>query len=162
MTHINYEKESISFIMGALLRRKKLTALALIEPFNVTLRQYVILSRLWHEGRQSLMELAKQLYADPPSLSRTILRLEKSGLIQRERDSVDRRIFTLQLSESGRQLIGRIKPILAEYEKQMMAGLSSEEILVVTAAMRKMIHNLEDIAEAQDARQRPKKSEKEQ
>ena len=153
MTHINYENESISFIMGALLRRKKLTALALIEPFNITLRQYVILSRLWHEGSQSLMALAKRLYADPPSLSRTILLLEKSNLIERERDAVDRRVFTLKLSPSGRELMQQIKPILAEYEKQMMAGISAEEISVVTTAMRKMIHNLENIAEAQDANQ---------
>jgi DNA-binding MarR family transcriptional regulator len=135
-------QESIGFLIGALLRRKRISFRALLEPFKVTPRQYAVLSRLWQEESLALTDLAKRLYADPSSLSRTLVLMEKSDLIKRQRDDEDRRVFRLTLSTRGRALKRRLRPLVQAHEEEMVKGLSPAEIDVVADAMRRMLENL--------------------
>ena len=139
---MSQRKKNIGFIIGSLLRRKKLAFISILEPFGITPRQYAVLFSLWEEGRQPLTELATRLYADASSLSRIVLLLEKSGLIQRRRDENDRRVFRLMLAPRGEVLMQQIWPLVEAHEARMLRGISKDEIERVAAAMQKMIANL--------------------
>jgi DNA-binding MarR family transcriptional regulator len=135
-------QESIGFLVGALFRRKGLAFRTLLAPFEVTRRQYAVLSRLWQEDGLALTELARRLYADPSSLCRTILLMEKAGLIRRQRDADDRRVFRLILSTRGRALKRRLRPLVQAHEQGTVRRLSPAEIETVAGALRKMLANL--------------------
>ena len=135
-------QESIGFLLGALLRRKGLAFRALLAPFQVTPRQYAVLSRLWQEDSLALTDLARRLYADPSSISRTLVLMEKSGLIERHRDDEDRRVFRLMLSTRGHALKRQLRPLVQAHEEETVLGISAAEIEVVANAMRRMLENL--------------------
>jgi DNA-binding MarR family transcriptional regulator len=139
---VDGDRESIGFLVGALLRRKRLAFRTLLAPFQVTPRQYAVLSRLWQQDCLTLTELARRLYADPSSLCRTIVLMERSGLVQRQRDQQDRRIFRIKLSKRGRALKRRLQRLVRTHEKETVRGLSPAEVKVVSGAMRKMLGNL--------------------
>jgi len=137
-------QESLGFLMGALLRRKRLSFRTLLAPFQVTPRQYAVLSRLWQENSLALTELARRMYADPSSLSRTLVLMEKSGLIKRHSDENDRRVFQLVLSKRGRALKRQLQSRVRAHEDKMVRGLSLAEVELVESAIRKMLCNLGD------------------
>ena len=143
-------QESIGFLIGALLRRKGLAFRALLAPYEVTPRQYAVLSSLWQTDCLALTDLANRLYADPSSLSRTLVLMEKSGLIQRRRDDEDRRVYRFMLAQRGRALGRRLRPLVQTHEAAAVRGLSAKEIEVTANAMRKMLENLSDAAAAGD------------
>jgi DNA-binding MarR family transcriptional regulator len=135
-------QETIGFLIGALLRRKRLAFGALLEPYHVTPRQFAVLSRLWQEDGLALTDLARRLYADPSSLSRTLVLMERAGLLRRQRDADDRRVFSLRLSPQGRRLKRRLRSRVQAHEAEMIQGLSPAEIELVAGAMRRMLENL--------------------
>jgi MarR family transcriptional regulator, organic hydroperoxide resistance regulator len=135
-------QESIGFLVGALLRRKGLAFRTLLAPYQITPRQYAVLSRLWQEDGLPLTELARRLYADPSSLCRTILLMEKAGLIRRQRDAADRRVFRLRLSKQGRALKRQLRPLVQAHDEDTVRRLSPAEITAVADVLRRMLVNL--------------------
>ena len=136
------DRESIGFLFGAVLRWRGLAFRAILGPYEVTPRQFSVLARLWEEDGLPLTDLAQRLYADPSSLCRTIVLMEKAGLVRRERDSSDRRIFRIMLSKKGKALKTRLLPRVRAHEQQAIQGLTPSELEVLTGALRKMLKNV--------------------
>ncbi|MBO1415122.1 MarR family winged helix-turn-helix transcriptional regulator [Streptomyces sp. FH025] len=59
-------------------------------------------------------------------------KLEKEGLITRERDDGDRRIIHLRLTERGVDLVDRLLAHYYAAEEELMATLDADEHLVLT------------------------------
>jgi DNA-binding MarR family transcriptional regulator len=136
------DRESIGFLFGAVVRRRGLAFRAILSPYEVTPRQFSVLARLWEEDGLPLTDLAQRLYADPSSLCRTIVLMEKSGLVSRERDPSDRRVFRIMLNEKGKALKLRLLPRVRAHEQQAIRGLTPSELGVLTGALRKMLKNV--------------------
>ena len=76
----------------------------LLENAGLTYSQYLIMLVLWHEGTQSVGELARRLKLSPAAVSPTLDRMDASGLLTRRRDDVDRRLVHVELTDHGREL----------------------------------------------------------
>ncbi|MFC1852339.1 MarR family winged helix-turn-helix transcriptional regulator [candidate division CSSED10-310 bacterium] len=133
--------ESIGFLLGALLRRKSLVFRALLLPYHLTPRRYAILSRLWEEDGLHLNELAHRLYVDSSSLCRTLSDMEKAGLLIRRRNSQDRRVFHLYLSERSRALEAVLLPHVKKHNERMLSGISEESVESLRQTIRQMLVN---------------------
>ncbi len=70
-------------------------------------------------------------------------RLEKDGLIVRERDGQDRRIVYSRLTERGLTLIDEVFDRHLENERRMLAGLSGDERRLLAALLARLEHSLE-------------------
>ena len=70
----------------------------------MTLAQRRALGRL-RDGRRSAGELAAWLGISAPSLTRTLTKLEKQGLITRTLDEADRRRIQVELTNAGRRAL---------------------------------------------------------
>ncbi|MGP1310046.1 MAG: MarR family winged helix-turn-helix transcriptional regulator [Phycisphaerales bacterium] len=73
-----------------------------------------------------------------PDVTRLLDRLEKSGLVVRERDSVDRRVVIAKVTRKGLDLIAKLDgPLLDAHERQLAhmtpAELASLNTLLVKA-----------------------------
>jgi DNA-binding MarR family transcriptional regulator len=76
--------------------------LALWRATGMTLSQRRVLGRL-RVGRRTAGELAGWLGISAPSLTRTLTKLEKQGLITRTLDEADRRRIQVELTNAGRR-----------------------------------------------------------
>lgn len=71
--------------------------------------------------------LSKMQRVSKNTMSALLSRLEKQGLIQRTLDEVDKRLFRIQLTPAGRELVKNTAPQRLKELNELANGLSSEE-----------------------------------
>jgi DNA-binding MarR family transcriptional regulator len=79
------------------------------EQLGITARQATFLWLVKRSPGLSLVELAAEEGISPPAMSGHVDRLEKAGLLARERSADDRRRVGLRLTEEGERLMRRIR-----------------------------------------------------
>jgi len=89
---------------------------ALLAPFGITLQQYNVLRILRGSRPDSLptLEIAARMIEKSPGVTRLLDRLEKKGLVRRQRCSEDRRQVLCGITEKGLALLDTLeKPLQA-------------------------------------------------
>ena len=82
-----------------------------LADYQLTPPQFALLAFLWKQEGLSQVELSEKTEVDRTTLGGLIDRLEKSGLVERYPNPVDRRAHLIQLTVKGRSLeeeLGRI------------------------------------------------------
>jgi DNA-binding MarR family transcriptional regulator len=90
---------------------------------------YGIMSRIADSGPQRLSALAQAFGLDPSTITRQVQALESSGLLHRSRDPQDRRASLLELTDTGREVLGSTRDLRLQRLRDAMASWSSEEQL---------------------------------
>jgi DNA-binding MarR family transcriptional regulator len=105
-----------------------------LEPLGLTHPQYLVMLALWERSPRSLRELGDVLHLDPGTLSPLVKRLERAGLVTRERDARDERNLALTLTTAGRRLRRKAEKVPAAIVARL--GVPVEELerarLVIT------------------------------
>lgn len=76
----------------------------LLKDLGVTYPQYLVLLCLWEKKEMAVTELGKLLFLDTGTLTPLLKRLEKEGLVSRERSSEDERRVMITLTAEGKKL----------------------------------------------------------
>lgn len=95
-----------------------------------------VLSKLMEHTTMTQKEMLEQLKIQPASLSETLTKLERKGFIIKEKDTRDRRVTVITITEAGRE----------EYKRQALGkvtelfhGLNTEECQMLHALLRKLM-----------------------
>ncbi|KDA06292.1 MarR family transcriptional regulator [Microbacterium sp. CH12i] len=91
----------------------------ILEPLGLTHPQYLVMLALWERSPRTLSDLAADLALDPATASPLVKRLEKEGLIARNRSSEDERRLEIRLTNAGRALRERA----VDVPRQVMAAV---------------------------------------
>lgn len=83
----------------------------LLDELGLTYPQYLVMLVLWEQGSSQVKDLGTALSLDSGTLSPLLKRLEKSGLIRRERRSEDERSVSITLTEEGSALSRKAIPL---------------------------------------------------
>jgi MarR family transcriptional regulator, transcriptional regulator for hemolysin len=94
---------------------------------------FIHVARMGDQVPQS--ELALALDISSGSLVRLVDQLEQAGLVVREVDPADRRVNRVTLTEAGHALIGRIEPVLTEIRRDVLDGISDEDLRRANAVL---------------------------
>ncbi len=76
----------------------------LLAPLGLTYTQYIVLLVLWEKKCTSVKDLGEVLLLDSGTLTPVLKRLEKQGLIGRNRSREDERLLIVSLTEQGETL----------------------------------------------------------
>jgi DNA-binding MarR family transcriptional regulator len=101
-----------------------------LKPFGVTPTQYNVLRILRGAGERGLCrsEVRERLIAQVPDVTRLLDRLEETKLIERERDSVDRRLVNTRITSHGLDLLRRLDQPVLDFHKTQLGHLSKESL----------------------------------
>ena len=102
-----------------------------LQKLGIHPRQMPILAVLWRKDGCSQKELAEKLDVKPPTVTVSIQRLEKAGIIFRRQDEKDQRVSRIYLSEEGRSIIEEGMRMAKEGEKQVLTGFSESELCLM-------------------------------
>lgn len=91
----------------------------ILEPLGLTHPQYLVMLALWERSPRSLNDLAADLALEPATASPLVKRLEKEGLVARERSRDDERRLDIGLTDAGRELRERA----IDVPRQVMAAV---------------------------------------
>jgi DNA-binding MarR family transcriptional regulator len=115
---------------------------ARLQPHGITPPQWGVLIRLLQQDGQSLSEIGARALFDGPTMTGIVDRLEAGKLVQRRRDSADRRVINVYLSEQGRALMQALPPIGRDTDRELLAELPAAELRCFRRALEKVIANL--------------------
>jgi len=98
-----------------------------LQKLKLTESQFGVLEALYHIGPLNQRELGNKLLKTGGNITMVVDNLEKRGLVKRERGEKDRRFFTVNLTNQGRELIEKIFPLHLEAILNEMKKLQPQE-----------------------------------
>jgi DNA-binding MarR family transcriptional regulator len=102
--------QEVIHLMRKLMQAGERYTKELNKKFSVSAPQVACLLALLDNGPISPSQIAKKIMVESSTVTGIIDRLEQKGLVTRTRVSPDRRVITLELTDSGRRLAENAPP----------------------------------------------------
>ncbi|MBF0391859.1 MAG: MarR family transcriptional regulator [Alphaproteobacteria bacterium] len=102
------------------------------------LAHWPILMRLWQEDGLSQGDLGRRVAVEPATLTRTLDRMERDGLVTRARNPQDRREVIVRLSPRGLELRDALIPDAIAVHDMAVEGLPEAEV----EALKRLLHHV--------------------
>lgn len=112
--------------------------------------QLPVLKTIYEKEGISLRALADAIHIKPPTVTVTVQRLEKSGLVYKKADSADQRISRIYLTEKGKDIQAEIVRLIDENEKILTRGFSEEERELLRSFFERMVKNLRQVSNSSE------------
>ena len=78
-----------------------------LQNYDLTVSQFAVLEALFHLGVLSQRDLAKKLLQTTGNISTVLKKLEKQGLIARQRNPQDNRYMQVSITDSGEKVLNQ-------------------------------------------------------
>lgn len=99
----------------------------LLEPFNLTYPQYLVLTTLSEKDGVKVGELGERLQLETNTLTPLVKRLEAAGLVMRQRDAADERVVRVSLTARGQEVVAAAHACIPQKVLEA-TGLSGDEL----------------------------------
>ena len=98
---------------------------------DLTYSQFAVLEALYHLGHMTQGEVSSKILKSTSNITTVIDNLERDGLVRRERDTKDRRVIHVHLTEAGKGKIEAVFPnhVMALVEEFSVLSASEQETL---------------------------------
>ena len=106
-----------------------------------------IMGLLYQHDGMSQKEMASALNLSPATMTVTLKRMEKAGLVRREMDEHDQRILRVHLSEQGRQMWLKSADQIRAVTEELMEGFTPEEERQMREYLSRIARNMERAVE---------------
>jgi DNA-binding MarR family transcriptional regulator len=117
----------------------------LFREHGLTNSQYNILRILRGEGRPlPILEVAARTITVVPGITGLIDRLERAGLVARQRSAEDRRVVFVDVTDAGRALLARLDGPLRALNRRLLGHLSAAELAELSRLLEKARAGLPD------------------
>lgn len=113
-----------------------------LQDTGITRVQWIALYYVKAKGRISQRDLSNLMNVKDSSAGRLIDRLERDGLIERERNDFDRRVIYIKLTDKGDQLISDLMPIGLRFNDDLLKGIDEQELMIYEKVLNKMLLNV--------------------
>lgn len=106
-----------------------------------------ILMLLYKNDGMSQKEMARALNLSPATMTVTLKRMEKAGLVLREMDEHDQRILRVHLSEKGREMCETGESRIGVVTADLLEGFTLEEQQQLNEYLGRIARNMERVVE---------------
>lgn len=106
--------------------------------------QVPILLELGKHGQLSQRDLAQKVCVTPATISGTLKRLERSGIIVRTGMADDARVSLVSLSQAGKTLLQEAGDVFQDADELLVAGFTEQEIQELLNFIRRMLDNVQN------------------
>ena len=140
MKNMSFSKDdSAGYLANHMARLFERGLAARIRPLGLTTGTFPALLELWENDGLTQKQLVERLDIEQATMANTLSRMERDGLIRREKDPGDGRVQRIRLTERARALRDpAIAAATAENEDALLA-LSDEESAEFISLMQKII-----------------------
>lgn len=107
----------------------------ILADFEITPPQFNALLTLIQSGSLTIGELGERMYLACSTATDLVDRMERNGLVARERDTSDRRVIRLKVLERGHQMLDEVMMARKRYLSSVLQKISSEDIKAMIVAL---------------------------
>ncbi|MDQ0340880.1 DNA-binding MarR family transcriptional regulator [Caldalkalibacillus uzonensis] len=112
----------------------------ILANFPITPPQFVALQWLNEEGDMTIGELSNKMYLACSTTTDLVDRMEANDLVERVRDTNDRRVVRIHLKEKGRKIILDVLKARREYLASVLNSFSQEQVAELARSLE-LLHN---------------------
>lgn len=131
------------------------------ELFNCSKNELFVMLLLYRRSDVNMTQVAEYIGAPLNTATGIVARMEKRGLVARERSVEDKRVVTIQLTDDGLNTIKQIVNVIVHYGQLVMDSFTREEVTLVFKLIDKVMDTLSQDREKntrqEDAKSRVKK-----
>lgn len=109
--------------------------------YNITIDQCLVLKTLQENKSMQQNQIAEFLSKDIASITRIIELLVKKKYVVRKINDGDRRKFELKITNEGNQILKDLYPIVVEYRKKALKGLTINNVNFLKENLDRIINN---------------------
>lgn len=109
----------------------------LLEPLGMTYTQYIAMLVMWEHKSVTVKDLGKLLYLDSGTLTPMLKKMEKAGLLVRERSKEDERQVIVTITEAGEKLKEKAEEIPVKMAQ--CVTLDNEEAVQLYVLLYKLL-----------------------
>lgn len=110
------------------------------KPFGITYAQYLVLMLLWEHDNRIVSDITERLHLETNTITPLLQRMEKQGLIVRQRSQADSRQRIVSLTGEGKRLEEQIKEVPNCMAREIVnRGMTEDELRTLVALTDKFI-----------------------
>ncbi|SDN88607.1 DNA-binding transcriptional regulator, MarR family [Alkalicoccus daliensis] len=113
----------------------------MLSGYRLSWTSFSILYDLWVSGPLETRELAKLTAVSKATVSNITNTLERKEFCSRERDTEDKRISYVSITENGRKVMEELYPKFHQGEAEIVRSLDPEEQKQMSALLRRVIRD---------------------
>jgi DNA-binding MarR family transcriptional regulator len=113
----------------------------LLQPFDLTYPQYVVLLALWQQDNISLGQLGAATLFDSGTLTPLVKKLEQKGWLKRVSDASDERVKKVLLTTEGRRLEAEVAGVMPALRCQV--ALPEAQLLALREQAQQLLQQLQ-------------------
>lgn len=112
-----------------------------LKRYSITPEQWTVLKRVYENDGIKQKELASIADKDPATLAKILDILERDEFIIRKTNQTDRRSYCIFITEKGTALRNEIYIHLEHIFKQVLEGISLEDLTIFTRVLQQIEKN---------------------
>ena len=111
----------------------------LVKRVGLTGPQLVILQEIANLGEVTAGEIAKAASLSQATVTGILERMEKRGLLARQRSESDKRRIMVRITPSGREILQEAPPLMQEAFIERFASLQDWEQTMILSALQRLV-----------------------
>lgn len=140
---IEHRTKEIIFSIRKLMQAGEFYTKELNKKYQVSAPQLNCLLSLYENGPLPPSQIAKHIMVKSSTVTGIVDRLEQKGLVKRFRNSPDRRIITIELTDSGKNLAKNAPPPIQQKIIDGLKKLSKNELDQINLSLTKLTDMLD-------------------
>lgn len=144
-------EESLGYLVNYAARAFSRELSPRLAAHGARMGQWAVLMFLWAQDGQTQRELSRKVAIEDATMVRTLDRMERDGLVRRERNPRDRRQIKIFLTEKGWALRDTLVPEAIEGNRSASRRLSEDDQRQLLDLLGRVIGALEETQAAEKA-----------
>ncbi|GAE92673.1 transcriptional regulator [Gracilibacillus boraciitolerans JCM 21714] len=136
------EKE-LRFISGIIKQKGR----EILNNYPITTPQFIALQFLLEEGDLTLGELSKKINLAFSTTTDLVDRMEKNDVVERVKDTKDRRVVRIHLLERGKIIIQEVIKKRQHYLGEVLTNVKEEDMVQLSRLLHLMHHEMKQAKE---------------
>jgi DNA-binding MarR family transcriptional regulator len=129
--------DEILIALRRIMRATDLQSQKLSRQSGLTVPQLLVMQAIEKEGSPSTSTLARHIVVSQATVTRIIDRLERGGLVKREKSSKDKRVVNISLTDDGRAKLEKApEPLQAEFLREYRKLADWEQNMLKSSLLR--------------------------
>jgi len=116
----------------------------LLDELGLFQGQAFVLYALWDQDGLTQSELTERLHRSPSTVTKTVQRMEKAGLVKRCPDDSDERVSHVCLTDAGRTIRPAVEKVWSKLDQQIFEGFSPQELALFAEYLTRVCENIEN------------------
>ncbi|HEX8807131.1 MAG TPA: MarR family transcriptional regulator [Candidatus Aquilonibacter sp.] len=115
-----------------------------LQNSGLRLGQYQVLRHLWEDDGLTPREIADRLTVEMPTVTRTVQRMVRDGLVERHAHPDDARSVRIYLTKRGSELRPQLAEIIGQQTERALRGFGAQERAAFVHMLERITENSRD------------------